>query len=105
MNFSSYILDIKDCSSLEEIRYHIDLLDREIVSLLAKRGRYVTQASKFKTNIENIEDKNRINEIISKVTNYAKEINFDPSIIAQIYESMIRIYIQYEKNSFLERKH
>ena len=103
MNFSSYILDIKDCSSLEEIRYHIDLLDREIVSLLAKRGEYVSQAAKFKKNIGNVEDKNRINEIITKVAKYANEINFDPNIISRIYESMIRIYVEYEKQSFRER--
>jgi isochorismate pyruvate lyase len=93
-------LDIKDCSSLEEIRYHIDLLDREIVSLLAKRCRYVNQAVKFKKHIGDVEDKNRINEIISKVIKYANEINFDPSIVSQIYESMIRVYVEYEKKSF-----
>lgn len=93
-------MDIKDCSSLDEIRYHIDLIDREIVSLLAKRGEYVRQAANFKKSIGNVEDKNRINEIIKKVTKYANEINFDPSIVSQIYESMIRIYVEYEKKSF-----
>ncbi|HET6590954.1 MAG TPA: chorismate mutase [Candidatus Nitrosocosmicus sp.] len=97
-------MDIKDCSSLEEIRYHIDLLDREIVSLLAKRGEYVRQAAKFKENIGSVEDKNRINEIITKVAKYAKEINFDSSIVAQIYAYMIRIYVEYEKKSFRQRK-
>lgn len=101
-NFSSYILETKEFSSLEEIRYHIDIIDKEIVLLLAKRGSYVNQAAKFKKNIRNVKDKNRIDEVISKVTKYANDINFDPSIIAQIYKSMIRIYIQYEKNSFRE---
>ena len=79
------------------------MLDREIVSLLAKRGEYVSQAAKFKKNIGNVEDKNRINEIITKVSKYANEINFDPSIISRIYEFMIRIYVEYEKQSFRER--
>jgi isochorismate pyruvate lyase len=98
-------LDIKDCSSLKEIRHHIDLLDREIVLLLAKRGEYVRQAAKFKENIGSVEDKHRINEIITKVEKYANEINFDSSIVSQIYEFMIRIYVEYEKKSFRQRKY
>lgn len=93
-------MDAKNCTSLEEIRYHIDLIDEQIVSLLAKRGGYVNQAAKFKTNIGNVEDRNRIQEIISKVTKYANELDFDQSVVTQIYEYLIQVYIQYERKTF-----
>lgn len=93
-----------ECSSLEEIRQNIDLIDREIVSLLIKRGRYVMQAAKFKNNITKIEDQVRINNIITKVMAYSKEMNFDSSVIEQIYRFLIKVYIQLEKETFINSK-
>ena len=93
-----------ECSSLEEIRENIDLIDREIVSLLVKRGKYVMQAVKFKKSITNVEDQVRINYIITKVTAYAREMNFNSNIIEQIYRFLIQVYIQLEKETFLNSK-
>lgn len=95
---------IKECSSLEEIRENIDLIDREIVSLLVKRGKYVKQAVKFKKNISNVEDQVRINDIITKVTNYSKDMNFDSSVIEEIYRFLIQVYIEFEKQIFMNSK-
>ena len=93
-----------ECSSLEEIRENIDLIDREIVSLLVKRGKYVMQAVKFKKSIAKVEDQARINYIITKVTAYAREMNFNSNIIEQIYRFLIQVYIQLEKETFLNSK-
>jgi isochorismate pyruvate lyase len=94
-------LVIEECSSLEEIRENIDLIDKEIVSLLVKRGNYVKQAAKFKKNISKVEDQVRINNIITKVTNYSKDMNFNPFVIEQIYRFLIQVYIQFEKETFM----
>ena len=90
-----------DCSSLDEIRKNIDLIDMEIVSLLVRRGKYVQQAAKFKSDYSSIEDKQRIDEIIDKVSRYSLELNFDPIIIEKIYSFLIEVYIQFEKKKFL----
>ncbi len=92
---------IEECSSLEEIRENIDLIDKEIVSLLVKRGNYVKQAAKFKKNISKVEDQVRINNIITKVTNYSKDMNFNPFVVEQIYRFLIQVYIQFEKETFM----
>lgn len=97
-------MTINECSSLEEIRENIDLIDREIVSLLVQRGRYVMQAAKYKKHITKIEDQVRINNIITKVTDYAKETNFDPNVIEQIYRFLIQVYVQLEKETFTNLK-
>lgn len=91
-----------DCSSLGEIRKNIDLIDKEIVSLLVRRGKYVQQAAKFKSDYSTIEDKIRVDEIINKVTNYSRELNFDPTVIEKIYSFLIEVYIQFEKKKFLD---
>jgi isochorismate pyruvate lyase len=93
-------MDVPKCSSLGEIRYHIDELDRQIVVLLAIRGEYVKQAALFKESENNIRDIKRLEQVISKVTSVANEIGFDPEIIEQIYRSLIEIYIQLETKSF-----
>ena len=36
------------CANLAEVRENIDRLDRQIVALLAERGRYVKDAARFK---------------------------------------------------------
>jgi len=92
---------VVDCSSLAEIRKNIDLIDMEIVPLLVRRGKYVQQAAKFKSDYSSIEDKKRIDEIIDKVSRYSLELNFDPTIIEKIYSFLIEVYIQFEKKKFL----
>ncbi len=73
----------------------------EIVLLLVRRGKYVQQAAKFKSNYSKIEDKKRIDEILDKVTNYSRELDFDSTVIEKIYSFMIEVYIQFEKKKFL----
>jgi isochorismate pyruvate lyase len=90
-----------NCTSLGEIRKNIDSIDMEIVSLLVRRGKYVQQAAKFKSNYSNIEDKKRIDEIIGKVTRYSRDLDFDSTVIEKIYSFMIEVYIQFEKKKFL----
>lgn len=62
------------------------------------------QAAKFKNNITKIEDQVRINNIITKVMAYSKEMNFDSSVIEQIYRFLIKVYIQLEKETFINSK-
>lgn len=35
------------CASFEEVRRHIDYIDRDLMSLLARRGNLVNQAAAF----------------------------------------------------------
>ena len=93
-------MEVSKCYSLSEVRENIDNLDRQIVILLAKRGEYVKQAALFKTDSNAIEDKGRLEQVIKKVSSYAKEIDFDPLIIEKIYRNMIDIFIQLEFVTF-----
>jgi len=92
---------VVDCSSLVEIRKNIDSIDMEIVSLLVRRGKYVQQAARFKSDYRNVEDKKRVDDILDKVTNYSRELDFDSTVIEKIYSFLIEVYIQFEKKEFL----
>lgn len=93
-------MTIYECNCLGDIRANIDLIDGEIVSLLVQRGKYVMQAAKYKKNITEVEDQARIKNIITKVRGYAKQMDFDPNTIEQIYRYLIQVYIQLEKETF-----
>ena len=48
MEKGEHAMDVK-CTSIEDVRRHIDQIDREVVTLLGKRGKFVTQAAAFAT--------------------------------------------------------
>jgi isochorismate pyruvate lyase len=91
-------------ASLDEIRANIDKLDKEIVILLSKRGECVKQAARFKKTPSQIKDPQRLEQVIEKVTSYAKEIGFDPFTIEIIYRHMIDAYIQLETKTYADSK-
>jgi isochorismate pyruvate lyase len=87
-------------NSLDDVRSNIDKIDKEIVVLLCKRGELVKQAARFKPDPENIKDMKRLEQIIEKVTTYAKEKNFDSFTIENIYRKMIEEYIELEMKTY-----
>ncbi len=91
-------------SSLGEIRLNIDKIDKEIVVLLCRRGELVKQAARFKPNPANVKDLKRLEQIIEKVTSYAKEMNFDSFTIENIYRNMIEQFIQLEMKTYSDLK-
>ena len=88
--------------SLDQIRTNIDEIDKEIVVLLSKRGNCVKQAARFKATPDHIRDEKRLEQIIEKVTLYAKEIDFDPFTIETIYRNMLEAFIQLEMKSYAD---
>ena len=51
------------CASLDEVRSNIDRLDREIVRLLAERGKYVLQAARFKKTKADVHAPERVEQV------------------------------------------
>ncbi len=43
------------CTTLEDVRNNIDRLDQQIVTLLAERGRYVSQGSTLQKSTDGVE--------------------------------------------------
>ncbi len=84
------------CNNLQEVRQHIDRLDRQIVPLLAERAGYVEQAAGFKPTKAAVVDPERIEEIVLKVRHMAIEEGTSPDLIEQIFRSMIDAYIIHE---------
>jgi isochorismate pyruvate lyase len=84
------------CENLEQVRENIDRIDREIVKLIAERSTYVAQAAKFKNMTDDVKAPQRVEKIIEKVRNLAKEDDANPDIVENIYREMINSFINFE---------
>ena len=84
------------CGSLEEVRAHIDAIDREIVSLIAHRGDFVMQAAYFKKTADDIKAPDRVEQVISKVRLLSRELGAHVNVIEATYRAMISAFIHSE---------
>lgn len=88
--------NIETCQDIEQVRAHIDRIDRQIVTLLAERGAYVKQAAKFKKTTADVKAPQRVEQVISKVTALAIELEANPTVTEQVYRAMIAGFINAE---------
>ncbi|MBY8947769.1 chorismate mutase [Pseudomonas sp. SH10-3B] len=84
------------CTTLEEVRNNIDRLDQQIVTLLAERGRYVSQAARFKKDSDGVKAPQRVEQVITKVRDLAQTVGANPEVTEQVYRAMIAAFIQQE---------
>lgn len=83
-------------SSLAQVRVAIDRIDRDLIALLAERGRYVREAARFKTSEGAVRAADRVQEVIARARSTAKEFGADPSLAERVYRAMIEAFIEAE---------
>lgn len=91
---------VTSCTSLEQIRSHIDQIDSQLVALIAQRGAYVQQAAAFKRNVQEVAAPQRVEQVISKVKHLAIAHQADPHVIEATWRAMIGAFINAEQNVF-----
>ena len=85
---------------MREIRKRIDKVDSKILPLMVKRSKLVVKALELKTKKSEIVDIERINQIKRKVTIQSKKLGANPKLISNIWLSMIKNFIEFEKKNF-----
>ena len=89
------------CANLAEVRENIDRLDRQIVALLAERGRYVKDAARFKRDAFQVSAPQRQQEVIDKVKALAEEKGAYPEVVEAAYRALIAGFIAREQQDHL----
>jgi isochorismate pyruvate lyase len=84
-----------NCTSLEQVRENIDRLDRQIVTLLAERGSFVSQAARFKKDSDGVKAPQRVEQVIAKVRDLST-VGANPDVTEHVYRAMIAAFIQQE---------
>ena len=94
------MLDAEQCESMAEVRAAIDVLDEEIVTLLARRFRYVDAAARIKQRRDQVRDDERISTVIDQVRSKAAAQGAPADLIANLYRNLIELSIERELQSF-----
>ncbi|MEB0204638.1 chorismate mutase [Pseudomonas sp. CCC3.1] len=84
------------CTSIDDVRQRIDLIDRDIVALLAQRGQLVTQAAAFKKTTDDVRAPARVEQVIAKVRTIASDAGASPEVVERVYRAMISAFIDEE---------
>ncbi len=93
----------EECSSMEDVRGEIDLLDRELIDLMVKRFAYVDKAWQIKRGgPERALVPWRVQDVIDKVKAHANEQGLPPELIESMWRPMIDWCIQYESEKLEE---
>ena len=89
--------------SMKEVRSEIDQIDKELISLLAKRQKYVENAALIKKDRNLIIDKARIEEVISNIKKLSSSSGLSEEISEPLWRKLIELSIEHEFKEF-ERK-
>ena len=91
---------MKKCNSLEEVRTEIDLIDDQLVDLIAQRSHLVKQAASFKNTMEEVKAGSRIEYILQKVRHNAIKKGISPNMISDLFKIMIDEMVETEISEF-----
>ena len=90
----------KNKKKLDLIRKKLDKLDNKLLLLIKKRTILVNDVIKLKQYKKEIVDKKRIDIILKRIKKKSIQNGIDPKITVNIWNTIIRSYIQYEYRNF-----
>jgi isochorismate pyruvate lyase len=93
----------KCCASLGEVRDNIDRIDKQIVALMAERGKYVAEAGRFKADPAAVSAPARVEAIIVKVKALAREDGLAEPVAERTYRALIAAFEDYEREEWARR--
>ena len=81
---------------MADLRQAIDLLDAELVALLARRQRYIERAAQIKGSRAAVRDEARVEDVVAKVLVRARENSLSPAIAEAVWRALIEASITHE---------
>lgn len=93
----------KCCQSLADVRDNIDRIDRQIVTLMAERQKYVGEAGRFKKDPAAVSAPARVEAIIVKVKALAADVGLAPEVGEKTYRAMIAAFEDFERAEWLKK--
>lgn len=88
--------------TMSDVRYEVDRLDGELVRLLAERQSFMRAAARIKGQRNKVHDRERIEDVVSKVLGNAAEAGLSASIAEPVWRTLIDRCIAYEFEAFDE---
>jgi isochorismate pyruvate lyase len=86
-------IEPKHCANMKEIRDEIDSMDKDIITILAKRFDYVKAASKFKTSETSVRSPERFKAMLTQRRDWALNEGLNPDAIDKMYRDLVNNFI------------
>ncbi|NUT46149.1 MAG: chorismate mutase [Saccharothrix sp.] len=83
-------------SSLADVRARIDVIDSELVLLLARRQGLVRAAAAFKADEDAVRAPDRVARVIASVREKAEGAGLEPAVAEAVWRAMIGAFIEVE---------
>ena len=90
------VVPAAECRSMGEVRAGIDLLDRQLVALMAARQGYIGAAARIKARLEDVRDEARIEDVVSKVLAASEAAGLSKRIAEPVWRELIERSIEHE---------
>ena len=94
----------EECEDIEEVREAIDALDREVLSLLGQRARYVEAAARFKTDPDSVRAPERQKAMLTLRRQWAEKESLDPDFVESLYNDIVSHFVAREMNRLKARR-
>lgn len=92
--------DAASVTTMPEVRVSIDDLDRQIVTLLGERMRFIEAAARIKPQREAVRDQWRVDDVLTKVGETSDRVNFPKKVAQKLYADLIEASIVHELVNF-----
>lgn len=86
----------ENCQTMADVRAGVDVLDRELVELLARRFGYMRAAARIKPSRNQVRDEARKAEVIAAAQKAAVELGVPETLVAKFWEELVETSIAYE---------
>lgn len=93
-------IDPANCSTMTQVREGVDVVDRELVALLARRFGYMDAAARIKPDRGQVRDEGRKAEVIANARTAAAAAGLPTDVVADIWERLVEASIAYELDAF-----
>ncbi len=97
-------IDSNSCTNMQEVRHGVDVVDQQIVELLAKRYGYMAAAARIKTDRNAVRDEKRKAQVIENAKTAAISFSIPEQAVTEIWEILVESSIQYEMDIWDESK-
>lgn len=96
MGQESKVKPPEDCADIQEIRTEIDRLDRQLLTTLGQRARYVAAAARFKTDVESVKAPERLTAMLARRRTWAEEEGLCPDVVEKMFRDLVAHFIDKE---------
>ena len=94
----------EQCSSMDDIRAEIDLLDQAVIRLIGQRYTYVLAAAKFKISATAVRAPERFKGMLVERRQWAEQAGLSPDAIERLFADLANHFIEDEMQHWRQQQ-